>query len=106
MVSPNFKVSVIHSDVIAMFYSLDHHMFLSSQILQAAQMDEPSLALLIAHELSHFLLLKLCIVSCVFNGQKRLSIKCRPNILRIQKEETQTKVFLFLPSVTPHQQVL
>ena len=56
MIAPNYKVSVVHSDILAMFYSPDHHLFISSQILQAAEMDEASLGLLVAHELSHFLL--------------------------------------------------
>ena len=50
------KVTLIHNDTVIMFMNLDQRFFLTLPILKLSGMNEERLALLIAHELSHYLL--------------------------------------------------
>lgn len=49
-------MTLIHNDTLIMFMNLDQRFFLTIPILQLTSMREEQLALLIAHELSHYLL--------------------------------------------------
>eukprot|EP00347_Sterkiella_histriomuscorum_P010065 403338818 len=54
--NPNYGVKVIHEPTLGMFMSTDQTLFLSSQILKQGDMQEEQVALLLCHELSHYLL--------------------------------------------------
>ena len=50
-------VRVIHNDgTLGMFMSLDHTLFVTIATLKLASMDEAKMALLISHELAHYLM--------------------------------------------------
>jgi Zn-dependent protease with chaperone function len=53
---PKFDVTLIHSDTFVMFINLDQRFFLTIPLLKLSNMNEESLALLVAHELAHYLL--------------------------------------------------
>jgi predicted Zn-dependent protease len=55
-IKKEYEVKVVHNDNYAMFMNLDNNFFVSFAILKAADMKEEELALLISHELSHYLL--------------------------------------------------
>ena len=56
MEAVNLEVSVVHNDTVVMFLNLDRRLYLSIPILKLASMQEEQVALLISHELAHFLL--------------------------------------------------
>ncbi|TNV83821.1 hypothetical protein FGO68_gene14586 [Halteria grandinella] len=51
-----FNVTLVHNDTYLMFFNLDQRFFLSSSLLDLSSLSEPHLALLLSHELSHYLL--------------------------------------------------
>lgn len=50
------KVSLVHDDTVIMLLNLDQRLYLTIPILKLANMKEEGVALLVAHELSHFIL--------------------------------------------------
>ena len=52
----DLEVTLVHNDIVIMFMNMDQRFFLTIQILQIAGMKEERIALLLAHELAHFLL--------------------------------------------------
>ena len=49
-------VTIVHNDTMIMFMNMDQRLFLTIPLLQLTNMNEEQLALLIAHEMAHFLL--------------------------------------------------
>lgn len=54
--SGEVEVTLVHNDTVIMFMNLDQRLFLTIPILKFAGMQEERVALLIAHELAHYLL--------------------------------------------------
>lgn len=50
------SVSLVHNDTIIMFLNMDQRLYLTIPILKLAEMKEEGVALLLAHELAHFVL--------------------------------------------------
>ncbi len=50
------EVTLVHNDTIMMFMNLDQRFFLTIPILQLTDMNEERLAVLLSHELAHYLL--------------------------------------------------
>ena len=50
------EVKLLHTDNMLMFLNLDTRFFISSPILNLAAPSEEAMALLVAHELAHYLL--------------------------------------------------
>ena len=49
-------MTLVHDDTVIMFMNLDQRLFVTIPILKLAQMKEEGVALLIAHELAHYIL--------------------------------------------------
>jgi len=49
-------VTLVHNDTIIMFMNLDQRFFLTIPLLKLTDMSEEKLAVLISHELAHYLL--------------------------------------------------
>jgi len=49
-------VTLVHNDTIMMFMNLDQRFFLTIPILQLTDMNEERLAVLLSHEMAHYLL--------------------------------------------------
>ncbi len=54
--SSNFEAKVIHNENIGMFMNLDQKFYVSVAVLRATGMREEELALMLCHELAHYLL--------------------------------------------------
>lgn len=54
--SGELNVTLIHNDTIIMFLNMDQRLLLSIPIIKLSKMNEEQLALLVSHELAHFLL--------------------------------------------------
>ena len=50
------KVTLIHNDTVAMYLGLDQRLLVTIPVLKLGGMREKDVALLLAHELSHYLL--------------------------------------------------
>ena len=50
------KVTLVHDDTIIMLLNLDQKLYLTIPVLKLASMKEEGVALLVAHELSHYVL--------------------------------------------------
>ncbi|CDW80167.1 m48 family [Stylonychia lemnae] len=55
-VSPYYQVKVIHNENIGMFMNVDNKLYVSVNVLKIAEMKEEQVALLICHELAHYIL--------------------------------------------------
>ena len=54
---PDLSVKVLHDDAtVALFMNLDQTLFITIAALKLAEMDESKLALLVSHELAHYLM--------------------------------------------------
>lgn len=52
-----YEVSLIHNEqIVIMYFNLDQRFFLTVPIVKLSQMKEENLALIISHELAHYLL--------------------------------------------------
>jgi len=54
---PDVKVKVVHSEgTVGLWMGLDQTLFVSIAALKVSDMDEAKLALLVSHELAHYLM--------------------------------------------------
>lgn len=50
------QIKIVHSDILGLFFNLDHTLIISSKCLKLAEDSPEQLGLLLTHELAHFLL--------------------------------------------------
>lgn len=54
---PNYSVKVLHNEgTVGLFMNLDQTFYITIAALQISEMDEAKLALLVSHELAHYLM--------------------------------------------------